>query len=62
MKIFLRISGALIGVLSIVLGLGVLLMELYSEASFIVTLGLLNGLGMLGVGFAFCKYAFKDRS
>ena len=62
MKIFLRIAGALIGFVSVVLGLGLLLLEFYSESSFIITPRLLNALGMIMLGFMFCKYAFMGRS
>ena len=62
MKIFLRIAGALIGFLSMVLGLGLLLMEFYSESSFIITPRLLNALGMIMLSFMFCKYAFKGKA
>ena len=61
-KTFLRIAGALIGVVFIVVGLGVLILEFNTESSFIITLRLLNGFAMLGFGYSFCRYAIKGRA
>ena len=59
MKIFLRIAGALVGIMFLVIGSLWLIYELNTEATFILTIGLLDALAMLMVGFMFCKYAYK---